>query len=88
VVGHERHVATGTQNQALSALLFFYKDVIGVDIGDLGPVPRAKSSTHVPVVLSVTEVRSVLAALDGVASSWCHSCTAPVSDFRSVSSCE
>jgi integron integrase len=62
----DRHVASGTQSQALSALLFLYKDVLSVEIGDLRQVPRAKASTHVPVVLSVTEVRSVLAALDAV----------------------
>ena len=62
----ERHVASATQNQALSALLFLYKDVLGIDIGELDHVPRAKPSTHVPVVLSAAEVRSVLAALDAV----------------------
>jgi site-specific recombinase XerD len=62
----ERHVASGTQNQALSALLFLYRDVLSLDLGELGHVPRVKSSTHVPVVLSVSEVRSVLAALDAV----------------------
>jgi integrase len=38
--------------------------VFGVDIGELNQVPRAKSSTHVPVGINVGEVRSVLAALD------------------------
>jgi hypothetical protein len=40
----ERRVASGTQNQALSALLFLYRDVLGIDIGELarsqGPGPR------------------------------------------------
>jgi integrase len=40
--------------------------VLGVDIGGLNQVPRAKSSTHVPVVINVSEVRSVLATLDAV----------------------
>jgi integron integrase len=62
----ERQVASATQNQALSALLFLYKDVLNLDIGDLGQVPRAKPSTHVPVVMSMAEVRTVLAHLEGV----------------------
>jgi integrase len=62
----ERQVASPTQNQALSALLFLYKEVLGIELGDLAAVPRAKSSTHVPVVLSVAEVRAVLSQLEGV----------------------
>src|SRR5437867_6784833 len=38
----ERHVSASTQNQALSALLFLYKDVLGMDVGRLSDVPRAR----------------------------------------------
>ena len=62
----EQRVAASTQNQALSALLFLYRDTLGIELGDLGSVPRAKSSTHVPVVLSATEVRAVLGQMVGV----------------------
>jgi len=62
-----RRVSAATQNQACSALLFLYRHVLRVDIGDVEMVPRARTSTHVPVVLSVSEVRAVRAQLDGVA---------------------
>ena len=38
----ERHVSASTQNQALSALLFLYKDVLGIEVGRLDQVPRAR----------------------------------------------
>lgn len=61
----DEKVSASTQTQALSALLFLYRYVIGRDIGDLGGVIRARKSTHVPVVMSQGEVRSVLTQLDG-----------------------
>ncbi len=62
----ERSVASSTQNQALSALLFLYKEVLHLDPGEIRHVPRAKPSVHVPVVMSIDEVRRVLGHLDGV----------------------
>jgi integrase len=64
----ERHVSAATQNQACSALLFLYRNVLCIEMGDVEAVPRARTSSHVPVVLSVNEVRAVLAQLDGVVS--------------------
>ena len=61
----DRHVAASTQNQALCALLFLYRHVLGREIGDLGDVVRARKSTHLPVVLSREEVRALFACLDG-----------------------
>jgi len=61
----ERHVSASTQNQALSALLFLYKDVLGIDIGPLGDVPRARLPVRVPVVLSREEVDRLLQQLTG-----------------------
>jgi site-specific recombinase XerD len=52
----ERSVASSTQNQALSALMFLYKEVLHLDLGEIEHVPRAKPSVHVPVVMSVDEV--------------------------------
>src|SRR5437763_12467869 len=49
-------VAASTQNQALSALLFLYKEVLRQEIGWLDQVERAKRPTKLPVVLSRTEV--------------------------------
>jgi integron integrase len=59
------NVAASTQNQALSALLFLYKDVLRQEIGWLGDVERAKRPPKVPVVLSRTEVRKIFLTLTG-----------------------
>jgi integron integrase len=62
----ERSVSASTQNQALSALLFLYRDVLGVPVGALAHVVRAKAVVRVPVVLGLDEVRRVLETLRGV----------------------
>ena len=59
-------VAASTQNQALSALLFLYREVLGVELPWLDDVVRAKRPLHLPVVLTRDEVRAVLQRLDGV----------------------
>ena len=59
-------VAASTQNQALSALLFLYREVLGIDLPWLDEVVRAKRPLHLPVVLTREEVRAVLQRLDGV----------------------
>jgi len=61
----DRHVSPSTQNQALSAIVFLYKEVLGQDIGWINDVIRAKKSKRLPVVLSRAEVRQVLAHLSG-----------------------
>jgi len=61
----ERNVAASTQNQALSAILFLYKEVLQQDIGWLDGMEHAKRPARLPVVLTATEVRAVLAHLDG-----------------------
>ena len=61
----ERSVSASTQNQALSALLFLYRDVLGLDIGPLADVPRARMPVRVPVVLSRDEVGRLLHQLTG-----------------------
>jgi len=60
------NVAASTQNQALSALLFLYKEVLGIDMPWLKDVTRAKRPQRLPVVLTRDEVRAVLAKMDGV----------------------
>jgi len=62
----ERHVAASTQNQALGAILFLYRSVLGIDVAWMTDVVRAKRSKRIPVVLSQREVRQVLAHLVGV----------------------
>ena len=61
----KRHVAASTQNQALSALLFLYRDVLGRPLDSLGDVVRARRPERLPVVLSRAEVKAVLSRLDG-----------------------
>lgn len=58
-------VSAGTQNQALAALLFLYRHVLGVRIVLGGDVVRAKRPRRVPVIMTPEEVWSVLNALDG-----------------------
>jgi integron integrase len=58
-------VSASTQNQALQALLFLYRQVLDVELPWLENVIRASRPKRLPVVLSTTEVRSVLAQLDG-----------------------
>ncbi len=59
-------VASSTQNQALSALLFLYKNVLKHEIGWLEKVERAKKPAKLPVVLSRAEVKQIFAQLHGV----------------------
>ena len=61
----ERKVGASTQNQALAALLFFYRKVLEREIGDLGNVIRARPATRVPVVMSRDEVKLILNLLQG-----------------------
>jgi len=61
----DANVAAGTQNQALSALLFLYQHVLGMELPWLGEVIRAKRPRRIPVVLSRTEVARLLAAMEG-----------------------
>ncbi|HSW00403.1 MAG TPA: integron integrase [Sedimentisphaerales bacterium] len=56
----KQKVSASTQNQALSALLFLYRQVIGRKVGDLGDVIRARKPTRLPVVMTREEVKAVL----------------------------
>ena len=58
-------VSASTQNQALNALVFLYRHVLGREFGELAGVHRAKRSQRVPVVLSKAEVARLLAAFPG-----------------------
>ena len=61
----KRGVAPSTQNQALQALLFLYKRVLGVELPWLDEVVRAGQTRRRPVVLSRTEVTAVIDHLAG-----------------------
>jgi len=60
-----QQVAASTQRQALNALVFFYREVLQIDLGDLGEYRRARRGPKVPVVLSRPEVDRLFAQLDG-----------------------
>jgi integron integrase len=61
----EGRVAAATQAQALAALLFLYRHVLDRPLRGMGQVPRARGPARIPVVLSRTEIQSVLGLLDG-----------------------
>jgi integron integrase len=63
----ERNVAAATQNQALSALLFLYKHVLGQELPWLDQMVRAQRPVRLPTVLSEAEVRRLLAQVEGSA---------------------
>ena len=60
----ERKVSASTHNQALSALLFLYRDVLRVDLPWLNEIGRPQTARRLPEVLTVDEVRRTLAALN------------------------
>ncbi len=60
------NVSASTQNQALSALLFLYRDVLKQDLPRLTQIARAKVSKRLPVVLTPLEIKTVLGSLEGV----------------------
>lgn len=62
----EGKVAASTQNQALNAILFLYRHVIGRDLGKMSGVVRARRPARLPVVLTAAELECVLGRLDRV----------------------
>lgn len=59
------NVSASTQNQALNALVFLYRHVLNMKLGDFGAIIRAQRAKRLPVVLSATEVARVLDRLTG-----------------------
>lgn len=64
-LAEDRHLAPSTLAQALAALIFLYKDVLGQPLAGLGAMPRARAPVKLPAVLTPEEVRSVLSQLRG-----------------------
>ena len=62
----EHQVASSTQNLALTAILFLYKEVLGVDLPWLDDVVRAKNPKRLPTVLTHAEVKKLLHCMEGV----------------------
>jgi len=65
-LANSKTVAASTQNQALSALLFLYREVLGVDLPFVEGIVYAKRPAHVPTVLTREEVGQLLSHLSGV----------------------
>jgi len=61
----ERNISASTQNQALCALLFLYQDVLGINLDFPINSVRAKRPKRLPVVITKTEVQSLLGAMSG-----------------------
>jgi integron integrase len=62
----DRDVSASTQNQARSAILFLYREVLGIELPWLANVVSAKVTRRLPVVLTEREVRSLLHQMSGV----------------------
>jgi integron integrase len=60
-----RKVSAATQNQALQAVLFLYRNVLEIELAWLNNITRAESARRLPVVLTRNEVRSLLSQLEG-----------------------
>jgi len=65
-LANTRKVAASTQNQALCAILYLYREVLDAPLGLVTGVDRARRPQNLPVVLSHDEVKLVLQQLDGV----------------------
>jgi len=61
----KQKVSSSTQNQAFNAILFFFRQVLGKETGDLGDTVRAKRGQKLPVVLSVNEVKLLFEQMTG-----------------------
>lgn len=59
------NVAAATQNQALNAILFLYREVLRINLPWIEDIQRAKKPQRLPVVLTRSEVKQVLAGLEG-----------------------
>ena len=65
-LAEKRNVSASTQNQALNALVFLYRHVLQSPLGKLEPFVPAKRPKNLPIVLTKTEVQSVLKHMEGV----------------------
>ena len=62
----DREVSGRTQNQVLNAIVFLYKQVLRIDLGDFGHVERARRPERLPAVMIKAEVARVLGAMSGM----------------------
>ena len=67
MLASERKVSASTHNQALSAVLFLYREVLEIDLPWLNDINRPTQKRRIPSVLTKDEVAAVLASMDGLA---------------------
>lgn len=65
MLAKQRQVSPATHRQALNALLFLYREVLGIDLPWMQAIGRPPERKRIPVVLTMAEVQSVLALMDG-----------------------
>jgi integrase len=65
-LARDAHVSASTQNQALNALIFLYKQVLKKELGNIGRYVRAHRPSRLPVVLTRREVSEILRRLHGI----------------------
>lgn len=58
-------VSASTQNQAMAAISFLYREVLGTPLEQLDPIARAKRAVRLPVVLTKEEVKELIARMEG-----------------------
>ena len=62
-----KNVSPATQNQAFNAILFLYHEIFGFDMKDMSiQALRAKEKKHIPVVLSIDEVKQIISNMNGI----------------------
>jgi len=61
----QRRVAASTQTQALNALVFLYRDVLAVPLGEMSGLNRVQQRQRIPVVMTANEVSAVLSQMSG-----------------------
>lgn len=61
----QRKVAASTQTQALNAIVFLYRDVLAVPLGEMSGLNRVQQRQRIPVVMTATEVSAVLSQMSG-----------------------
>ena len=62
----DKYVSSSTQNQALNAIIFLYKQVLNKPLGNLGDIPRGQRTVRLPVVFSRNEALSIIGNLQGI----------------------
>ena len=77
MLANERNVSASTHNQALSAILFLYREVLNIDLPWLDGVNRPAQKRRIPSVLTKDEVASCFSFWTVTCACWRSCCTAP-----------